>query len=149
MCSGRTRQAASWAWTNALQGSRPQASATATPSAQATPTVVANLAMVAHAGGMGEAAASDDEAPALGVEEARDRFSDLVGRAAAAGTITRISRGRTHRTVAAIVPVDVLEAYEEMLDREDARIANERLADLDAGREVAVPAAQVWAELGL
>jgi antitoxin (DNA-binding transcriptional repressor) of toxin-antitoxin stability system len=99
---------------------------------------------------MRETSAYDDEdVPALGVREARDRFSDLVMRAAAAGTVTRIFRGRSHRTVAAIVPIEVLQAYEELLDREDARIATERLDDLDAGREVARPAAEVFAELGL
>jgi antitoxin (DNA-binding transcriptional repressor) of toxin-antitoxin stability system len=91
----------------------------------------------------------DGGAPVLGVREARDRFSDLVMRAAAAGDITRISRGRSHRTVAAIVPIEVLQAYEEFLDREDARIANERLAELDAGRQSARPAGEVFAELGL
>ena len=99
---------------------------------------------------MSDAAVYDDEnAPALGVREARDRFSDLVVRAAAAGTVTRIFRGRSHRPVAALVPIEVLEAYEEFLDREDARIATERLDDLDAGRTVARPAGEVFAELGL
>jgi len=38
------------------------------------------------------------------------------------------------------VPV---ERYEELIDREDGRIASERLADLDSGRETAVSADEV------
>ena len=109
------------------------------------------VAMFAHHGGMSEPAPvlPGEEERTLGVREARDHFSDLVMRAAAAGDITRISRGRSHRTVAAIVPIEVLQAYEAMVDREDARIAAERLADLEAGRESVRLAAEVFAELGL
>jgi antitoxin (DNA-binding transcriptional repressor) of toxin-antitoxin stability system len=108
------------------------------------------VAMFAHHGGVSEAPGlSGDDGPTLGVREARDRFSDLVMRAAAAGDITRISRGRSHRTVAAIVPIEVLQAYEAMLDREDARVAAERLAEVDAGRESTRTAVEVFTELGL
>jgi antitoxin (DNA-binding transcriptional repressor) of toxin-antitoxin stability system len=109
------------------------------------------MAMFAHHGGMNEAAAlpDGDDAVVLGVRDARDRFSDLVMRAAAAGDITRISRGRSHRTVAAIVPIEILEEYEAMLDAQDARIAQERLADIDAGYETTRPAADVFTDLGL
>ncbi|MDQ1294776.1 MAG: hypothetical protein QG608_2661 [Actinomycetota bacterium] len=112
------------------------------------------VAMFAQYGGMSEAGSllSDDGTTPLGVREARDRFGDLVMRAAAAGDITRISQGRSHRTVAAIVPIEVLEEYEALLDAQDAldaRVAAERLADLDAGRETARPAAEVFADLGL
>ena len=34
----------------------------------------------------------------------------------------------------ALVPAELVEQYEAMIDLEDSRIALERLADLDAGR---------------
>jgi hypothetical protein len=37
------------------------------------------------------------------------------------------------RQLAAIVPAWLVEAYEEILDREDGRIATERLAEIRAG----------------
>lgn len=76
----------------------------------------------------------------LSVSEARDRFSDAVNRAAFGGEITYVTRGRGHRRAAAIVPAELVERYESMIDSEDGRIALERLADLDAGRAKAVPA---------
>jgi antitoxin (DNA-binding transcriptional repressor) of toxin-antitoxin stability system len=109
------------------------------------------MAMFAHHGGMSEAAALPEggDGVVLGVRDARDRFGDLVMRAAAAGDITRISRGRSHRTVAAIVPIEVLEEYEAMLDAQDARIVQERLEDIDAGYETTRRASDVFADLGL
>jgi prevent-host-death family protein len=79
----------------------------------------------------------------LSVSEARDRFSDAVNRAAFGGEITYVTRGRGHRRAAAIVPAELVERYEEMIDREDGRVAAERLADLDAGRETALGADEV------
>jgi antitoxin (DNA-binding transcriptional repressor) of toxin-antitoxin stability system len=70
----------------------------------------------------------------LSVSQARDHFSDAVNRAAFGGEITYVTRGRGHRRAAAIVPADLVERYEEMIDREDGRIAAERLAEIDAGR---------------
>jgi antitoxin (DNA-binding transcriptional repressor) of toxin-antitoxin stability system len=79
----------------------------------------------------------------LSVSQARDHFSDAVNRAAFGGEITYITRGRGHQRAAAIVPADLVERYEEIVDREDGRIAAERLADLDAGRVASVPAREV------
>jgi len=79
----------------------------------------------------------------LSVSQARDRFSDAVNRAAFGGEITYVTRGRGHRRAAAIVPAELVERYEEMIDREDGRIASERLADLETGRETAVSADEV------
>jgi hypothetical protein len=44
---------------------------------------------------------------------------------------------------------DELEDYEAMLDREDGRIAQERLDDLRAGRTEPVPTGEVKRKLGL
>jgi len=76
----------------------------------------------------------------LSVSQARDHFSDAVNRATFGGQITYVTRGRTHRRAAAIVPADLVERYEAMVELEDGRIAQERLADLDAGRRTAVSA---------
>ena len=89
------------------------------------------------------------EATELSVTEARDNFSDAVNRAAFGGEITFVTRGRGHQRAAAIVPAELVERYEAMVDLEDARIATKRLADLDAGRSTAIPAADVAGALGL
>ena len=81
--------------------------------------------------------------------DARDKFSDAVNRAAFGGEITYITRGRGQRRAAAIVPAEFVERYEAMIDLEDGRIAEERLADLDAGRTAAIPAEEVARALGL
>jgi len=70
----------------------------------------------------------------LSVSQARDHFSDAVNRAAFGGEITFVTRGRGRHRAAAIVPADLVERYEEMIDRQDGRIAAERLADIEAGR---------------
>lgn len=69
----------------------------------------------------------------LSVSQARDRFSDAVNRAAFGGEITYVTRGRGHQRAAAIVPADLVERYEELVDREDGRIAAARLAEIEAG----------------
>jgi antitoxin (DNA-binding transcriptional repressor) of toxin-antitoxin stability system len=79
----------------------------------------------------------------LSVSQARDHFSDAVNRAAFGGEITYVTRGRGHQRAAAIVPADLVERYEEMIDREDGQIAAERLADIEAGRATAVSSAEV------
>jgi len=79
----------------------------------------------------------------LSVTQARDQFSDAVNRAAFGGEITFVTRGRGHRRAAAIVPAELVERYEELVDREDGRIAAERLADLEAGREAPLSADEV------
>lgn len=85
----------------------------------------------------------------LSVSEARDRFSDAVNRATFGGEVTFITRGRGHQRSAAIVPAELVEHYEAMVDAEDGRVASERLADLDAGRTAALPADEVTRALGL
>jgi antitoxin (DNA-binding transcriptional repressor) of toxin-antitoxin stability system len=85
----------------------------------------------------------------LSVSEARDHFSDAVNRAAFGGEITYVTRGRRHQRAAAIVPVEFVDRYEAMVDLEDGRIAQKRLADLDAGRTAPLSADEVVRELGL
>jgi len=85
----------------------------------------------------------------LSVSQARDHFSDAVNRAAFGGEITYITRGRGHQRAAAIVPAELVEHYEAILNREDGEIAMRRLADLDAGRVTAIPADEVARTLGL
>jgi antitoxin (DNA-binding transcriptional repressor) of toxin-antitoxin stability system len=79
----------------------------------------------------------------LSVSQARDRFSDAVNRAAFGGEITYVTRGRGHQRAAAIVPADLVARYEELIDREDGRIAAERLADIEAGRVTPLSAGEV------
>jgi antitoxin (DNA-binding transcriptional repressor) of toxin-antitoxin stability system len=85
----------------------------------------------------------------LSVSQARDHFSDAVNRAAFGGEITYVTRGRNQKRAAAIVPAGLVEQYEAMIDLEDGRIAQKRLADLDAGRTTAVPADEAARALGL
>ena len=65
------------------------------------------------------------------------------------GEITYITRGRNQQRAAAIVPAELVEQYEAMIDLEDGRIALERLADLKSGRTAAVPADEAARALGL
>ena len=85
----------------------------------------------------------------LSVSQARDQFSDAVNRAAFGGEITYVTRGRGHSRAAAIVPADLVEAYESLIDREDGAIAARRLVDIDAGRSRVIPADEVARDLGL
>lgn len=89
------------------------------------------------------------DATELSVSQARDKFSDAVNRAAFGGEVTYITRGRAQQRAAAIVPAELVERYEAMVDAEDGRIATERLADLDAGRTTGLPADEVARALGL
>lgn len=89
------------------------------------------------------------EAHELSVTEARDHFSEHVNRAHYGGEVTYITRGRRHQRAAAIVPADLVDHYEELLDERDARVAAERLADIEAGRSRTVPFDQAMDELGL
>jgi PHD/YefM family antitoxin component YafN of YafNO toxin-antitoxin module len=89
------------------------------------------------------------DATELSVSQARDKFSDAVNRAAFGGEVTYITRGRGQQRAAAIVPAELVERYEAMVDAEDGRIATERLADLDAGRTTALSADEVVRALGL
>ncbi len=83
------------------------------------------------------------------VSQARDRFSDAVNRAAFGGEVTYVTRGRNRQRAAAIVPAEWVEAYEEMVDREDGAIATERLRKLHAGQSDAIPADRIEQELDL
>ena len=85
----------------------------------------------------------------LSVTEARDHFSERVNRAVCGGEITYVTRGRRHQRAAAIVPADMVDHYEELLDERDARIAEERLADIKAGRSKTVPFDEAMREIGL
>jgi PHD/YefM family antitoxin component YafN of YafNO toxin-antitoxin module len=85
----------------------------------------------------------------LSVSEARDRFSEAVNHANYAGHITYVTRGRGHHRTAAIVPAELVEDYEAMLDREEGRIAQERLDDLRSGRTASVSADEAKRTLGL
>ncbi len=85
----------------------------------------------------------------LSVSQARDQFSDAVNRAAFGGEITYVTRGRGHSRAAAIVPADLVEAYESLIDQQDGAIATRRLADIDAGRSQVIPADQVAQDFGL
>jgi PHD/YefM family antitoxin component YafN of YafNO toxin-antitoxin module len=79
----------------------------------------------------------------LSVSQARDRFSDAVNRAAFGGEITYITRGRNQQRAAAIVPAELVERYEAMIDAQDGEIAVKRLADIEAGRTKVVSADEV------
>jgi len=103
----------------------------------------AKLAYLAHNVGMSK------DVTELSVSQARDHFSDAVNRAAFGGEITYVTRGRNQQRAAAIVPAELVEEYEAMIDLEEGRIARERLADLEAGRTAAVPADEVARALGL
>ena len=85
----------------------------------------------------------------LSVSQARDQFSDAVNRAAFGGEITYVTRGRGHSRAAAIVPSDLVEEYEWLIDQDDGAIAALRLADIDAGRSQVIPAEEVARDLGL
>lgn len=85
----------------------------------------------------------------LSVSQARDQFSDAVNRAAFGGEITYVTRGRGHSRAAAIVPADLVEAYESLIDQQDGAIAASRLTDIDAGRSQVIPADQVAQDFGL
>jgi prevent-host-death family protein len=85
----------------------------------------------------------------LSVSQARDHFSDAVNRAAFGGEITYVTRGRGQKRAAAIVPAELVERYEEMLDSEDGRVATERLTEIGAGRSRTVSSEEVKRILGL
>jgi prevent-host-death family protein len=85
----------------------------------------------------------------LPVGEARDHFSEAVNRAVFGGEITYITRGRGRHRAAAIVPAELVERYEELLDQADGRVAARRLTDIDRGRAQPVSADEAAAALDL
>lgn len=91
----------------------------------------------------------DTHVSELSVSEARNQFSDVVNRATFGGEITYVTRGRSQKRAAAVVPVELVERLEALIDLEDGRIAQQRLDDLDSGRTAPVPADEVARILGL
>ena len=85
----------------------------------------------------------------LSVAEARNHFSQCVNRAAYGDEVTYVTRGRKHERVAAIVPIELVEAYEELLDERDGRVAHQRLEEIRSGDAEVVSAEDVAKELGL
>jgi prevent-host-death family protein len=75
--------------------------------------------------------------------DARDQFGELVNRASYTHEATWVTR--RGRRVAAIVPVDVLEAWEAAENDEDVRLFDESMNDPGDS----IPWEQVKAELGL
>ncbi|MGC1209349.1 MAG: hypothetical protein WA880_15495 [Ornithinimicrobium sp.] len=72
-----------------------------------------------------------------------------MNRAAFGGEITFVTRVRGPSRAAAIVPTDLVEAYEALIDQADGTIAAGRLADIDARRSRVNPADEVAQDLGL
>lgn len=85
----------------------------------------------------------------LTVTEARDNFAQLVNRAALGGKVIFIHPGRNHETVAAIVPAELVQHFQALLDQEEERIAMERLADLKVGLDELLPAEDIERKYGL
>ncbi|WP_026129452.1 MULTISPECIES: type II toxin-antitoxin system prevent-host-death family antitoxin [Nocardiopsis] len=85
----------------------------------------------------------------LSVADARNHFSQRVNRAAFGDEITYVTRGRKHERVAAIVPIELVEAYEELLDQQDGAVAHQRLEEIRSGDAEVVSAEDVAKELGL
>lgn len=83
------------------------------------------------------------------VSEARNAFSDVVNRAAFGGDITYITRGRSRRGAAAVVPAELAELIENLLDANDASEALARLEELRSGKSVTVSLSEVKARLGM
>jgi prevent-host-death family protein len=81
----------------------------------------------------------------VSVSEARQDFAELVNRAAYRGERVRVLR--RGRAIAAIVPIEDVEALERLEDQLDLEAALEALADPE--NAPAIPWEQVKAELGL
>jgi antitoxin Phd len=79
----------------------------------------------------------------LPLTEARARLSELVNRARFAGETTYITSSGTE--AAAVVPAWLARRYAELEDLDDAAVADQRLADLDAGQTQVVSAADAAA----
>jgi prevent-host-death family protein len=86
----------------------------------------------------------DDEVEHMQVSEARERFADLVNRAHYGGA--RIVIERRGRALAAIVPIEDLEAIRELEDKALARMANEALAE---SKGETIPYDKIRKDLGL
>lgn len=85
-----------------------------------------------------------EESHDLGITEARDNLADLVNKAAYTGSVTYINR--RGRRLAAIVSAEDAERLERAEDAYLARLANEALAEIEAGAPT-IPWEQLKAEL--
>jgi len=81
----------------------------------------------------------------VSISEARQDFAELVNRAAYGGERVRVVR--RGRAVAAVVPIEDVEALERLEDELDLQAALEALADPEDA--VPIPWEQVKADLGL
>jgi prevent-host-death family protein len=81
----------------------------------------------------------------VSVSEARETFAHLVNRVAYRHE--RVLVTRRGRPIAAIVPIEQVEALERMEDEFDTRMAQEALAELE--HTPPIPLEQVERELGL
>ena len=79
----------------------------------------------------------------LSVSKARSQFAELVNQAAYRGRRTRLER--RGKVVAAIVPVEDLEALERLEEQLDVKAARKALAESDER----IPYEEVRKELGL
>lgn len=89
---------------------------------------------------------TDDHATGhVSVSEARETFADLVNRVAYRNE--RVLVTRRGRPIAAIVPIEQVEALERMEDEFDMRMADEALAELE--HTLPIPLEQVKRDPGL
>jgi len=83
----------------------------------------------------------------LPVTEARDRFAELVNRAAYGKE--RLVLGRRGKPLVALVPVEDLEALEAIEDEIDLREGRRRLREWEAGGCPTVPLEELAARYGI
>lgn len=83
----------------------------------------------------------------VSITDARDRLADVVNEAAYTGQVTYLTR--RGRRLAAIVPVETVEAAERWEDEQFGRMADESLAEMTCTGEVPIPLDEVRGELGL
>ena len=83
----------------------------------------------------------------ISTSEARDEFAETVNRVAYAKE--RVIVHRRGKDLVAVVPIEDLEALEEIEDRLDAEAARKALAEWEAEGRPTIPAAEVFREAGL
>jgi len=103
---------------------------------------IALLALLAHPGFMSV------ERVELWVSRARDQFLDVVNRVGFGGEISSVARGRRYSRAAAIVPADIVEVYESLIDHDDGAVAARRLLGREGCHSQGVPADDVARDLG-
>lgn len=79
--------------------------------------------------------------------EVRKHFAEVYHRVAYGDE--RVVILKHGKPMAALIPVNDLDALERLEDEADVRIARERIAEIDAGRAETVSFEEVVAELGL